>query len=62
MSRPRNGVGQIDVPRGAFQALLDRRKADTANDQEERGGLVKMADDLVDKVKEIKHEVGGAAH
>ena len=34
--------------------LLYRRKADTANYQDDRDGLLKMADDLVDKVKEIK--------
>ena len=38
----------------AYLNLLYRRKADTASYQDERDGLVKMADDLVDKVKEIK--------
>ena len=34
--------------------LLYRRKADTVTYQDERDALLKMADDLVDKVKEIK--------
>jgi len=33
-----------------------RRKADTVNYQDERDGLLKMADELVDKVKEIKQK------
>jgi tetratricopeptide (TPR) repeat protein len=37
----------------AYLNLLYRRKADTVNHQE-RDELLKMADDLVDKVKEIK--------
>ena len=38
----------------AYLNLLYRRKADTVNHQDERDGLLKMADDLVDKVKDIK--------
>jgi hypothetical protein len=38
----------------AYLNLLYRRKADTASYQDERDGLLKLADDLVDKVKEIK--------
>ncbi len=38
----------------AYLNLLYRRKADAANYQDERDGLLQMADDLVDKVKEIK--------
>src|ERR1700730_261779 len=34
--------------------LLYRRKPDTAGSQEERASLIKQADELVDKVKEIK--------
>jgi len=38
----------------AYLNLLYRRKADTVADASERDELTKMADDLVDKVKEIK--------
>jgi tetratricopeptide (TPR) repeat protein len=38
----------------AYLNLLYRRKADMAASQEERASLIKQADDLVDKVKEIK--------
>jgi hypothetical protein len=40
----------------AYLNLLCRRKADTASYQDERDGFLKMADDLVDKVKEIKQK------
>jgi len=40
----------------AYLNLLYRRKADTVNYQGERDGLLKMADDLIDKVKEIKEK------
>ena len=40
----------------AYLNLLYRRKADTVDDQNERAGLIKMAEDLVDKVKEIKQK------
>lgn len=38
----------------AYLSLLYRRKADTVDYQDERDTLLNMADDLVDKVKEIK--------
>ena len=38
----------------AYLNLLYRRKADTVNYQNERDELLHMADDLVDKVNEIK--------
>jgi tetratricopeptide (TPR) repeat protein len=38
----------------AYLNLLYRRKADMVESKEERAGLLKQADDLVDKVKEIK--------
>ena len=38
----------------AYLNLLYRRKADTVDYQDERDGLLKMADELVDKVKDIK--------
>jgi len=38
----------------AYLNLLYRRKADMAASQEERASLIKQADELVDKVKEIK--------
>ena len=38
----------------AYLNLLYRRKADAVYYQDERDALLKMADDLVDKVKEIK--------
>ncbi len=40
----------------AYLNLLYRRKADTVNYQNERDELLKMADDLVDKVKDIKQK------
>jgi hypothetical protein len=40
----------------AYLNLLYRRKADMATSQEERASLIKQADDLVDKVKEIKQK------
>lgn len=40
----------------AYLNLLYRRKADTVDYQDERDELLKMADDLVDKVKEIKEK------
>jgi tetratricopeptide (TPR) repeat protein len=40
----------------AYLNLLYRRKADMAASQEERASLIKQADDLVDKVKEIKQK------
>ncbi len=38
----------------AYLNLLYRRKADTVTSESEREELIKMADDLIDKVKEIK--------
>jgi len=40
----------------AYLNLVYRRKADTARSEGEREQLVKMADDLVDKVKDIKEK------
>jgi tetratricopeptide (TPR) repeat protein len=40
----------------AYLNLLYRRKADMVESSEERSGLLKQADDLVDKVKEIKQK------
>jgi hypothetical protein len=40
----------------AYLNLLYRRKADMVESAEERAGLLKQADDLVDKVKEIKQK------
>jgi tetratricopeptide (TPR) repeat protein len=40
----------------AYLNLLYRRKADTVESAEERSTLVKQADDLVDKVKEVKQK------
>jgi tetratricopeptide (TPR) repeat protein len=40
----------------AYLNLLYRRKADMAASQEERASLIKQADELVDKVKEIKQK------
>jgi tetratricopeptide (TPR) repeat protein len=40
----------------AYLNLLYRRKADMATSQEERASLIKQADELVDKVKEIKQK------
>jgi len=43
----------------AYLNLLYRRKADTVENQDERAQFLKMADDLVDKVKEIKQRKAG---
>ena len=40
----------------AYLNLLYRRKADMVESAEERAGLKKQADDLIDKVKEIKQK------
>jgi len=40
----------------AYSNLLYRRKADTVASQGEREQLIKMADDLIDKVKDIKQK------
>jgi len=40
----------------AYLNLLYRRKADMVETQDERANLLKQADDLVDKVKEIKQK------
>jgi tetratricopeptide (TPR) repeat protein len=40
----------------AYLNLLYRRKADTAANESEREQLLNMADDLIDKVKEIKEK------
>ena len=40
----------------AYLNLVYRRKADTAGSEGEREQLVKMAEDLVDKVKDIKEK------
>ncbi len=40
----------------AYLNLLYRRKADTVADESERSQLVKMADNLVDNIKEIKEK------
>jgi tetratricopeptide (TPR) repeat protein len=40
----------------AYLNLLYRRKADTVESADERASLVKQADDLVDKVKEVKQK------
>ena len=40
----------------AYLNLLFRRKADMVESADERGGYLKQADDLVDKVKEIKQK------
>jgi len=40
----------------AYLNLLYRRKVDTVADESEREQLIKMADDLVDKVKDIKQK------
>jgi tetratricopeptide (TPR) repeat protein len=40
----------------AYLNLLYRRKADTVEKQDERAQFLKMADDLIDKVKEIKQK------
>lgn len=40
----------------AYLNLLYRRKADTVESADERAELVKQADDLIDKVKEIKQK------
>jgi hypothetical protein len=38
----------------AYLSLLYRRKADTVDYQNDRDKLLRMADDLADKVREIK--------
>ncbi len=38
----------------AYLNLLYRRKADTVASENEREHLIQMADDLIDKVKDIK--------
>jgi len=40
----------------AYLNLLYRRKADMVESADERASLIKQADDLVDKVKEIKQK------
>ncbi len=40
----------------AYLNLLYRRKADTVASESEREQLIKMADDLIDKVKDIKQK------
>jgi hypothetical protein len=40
----------------AYLNLLYRRKADTVESADERTSLLKQADDLVDKVKEVKQK------
>ncbi|MGO9641855.1 MAG: tetratricopeptide repeat protein [Candidatus Acidiferrales bacterium] len=45
----------------AYLNLLLRRKADQVNDMNERTALQKQADDLVDKVKDIKQQKAAAA-
>jgi len=40
----------------AYLNLLDRRKADAVDSESERSALLKEADDLVDKVKEVKQK------
>jgi tetratricopeptide (TPR) repeat protein len=40
----------------AYLNLLYRRKADTVESETERAALVKQADDLIDKVKDIKQK------
>jgi hypothetical protein len=40
----------------AYLNLLYRRKADMVESADERANLLKQADDLVDKVKEIKQK------
>jgi hypothetical protein len=40
----------------AYLNLLYRRKADMVESADERAALLKQADDLVDKVKEIKQK------
>jgi tetratricopeptide (TPR) repeat protein len=40
----------------AYLNLLYRRKADTVTSESEREQLLKMADDLIDKIKEIKQK------
>ena len=40
----------------AYLNLLYRRKADTVESADERASLMKQADDLVDKVKEVKQK------
>jgi tetratricopeptide (TPR) repeat protein len=40
----------------AYLNLMDRRKADIVETKEQRDELLKMADDLIEKVKEIKQK------
>ena len=40
----------------AYLNLLYRRKADTVDSETERVNLIKMADDLMDKIKEVKQK------
>ncbi len=40
----------------AYLNLLDRRKADAVDSADQRAELLKQADDLVDKVKEVKQK------
>lgn len=46
----------------AYLNLLLRRKADMVDDMNERASLQKQADDLVDKVKQIKEQKAAAAN
>jgi hypothetical protein len=40
----------------AYLGLLYRRKADMVDSADERASLTKQADDLLDKIKEIKQK------
>jgi cell division protein ZapA (FtsZ GTPase activity inhibitor) len=40
----------------AYLNLMDRRKADIVETKEQREELLKMADDLIDQIKEIKQK------
>ena len=40
----------------AYLNLLYRRKADMVESADERAGLIKQAEDLLDKIKEIKQK------
>jgi tetratricopeptide (TPR) repeat protein len=46
----------------AYLNLLLRRKADQVNDMDERKDLINQANDLVDKVKQIKEQKAAAAN
>jgi len=46
----------------AYLNLLYRRKADTVASEREREQLIKIADDLIDKVKEIKEKRADPQH